>query len=302
VKIDTVQKKGSQVINTQTQEDEVIALTEQRNCAICSEDYSFDLTYQYEQCKHSYCIDCLSKYYSTCIMTGDVLSIGCPDNHCETEVTPEQIEAIVDADLFEKYKLFNYRAKMRLETDSRWCPKTDCNTIVKGDEDTLFCKCTNSDCGFEFCFSCSFEFHPGFTCEEIAKKNHIHKDYKRADKWKKKHKTKQCPQCRADIEKDKGCNHMTCASCQYQFCWLCMRKYTPDHYNLENFEGCPGRCFDIPKSVRRRRKLRKVAVATSTASAVVVIGLISLVLIIPVLIISAPVYGGYKACKHFKKK
>jgi E3 ubiquitin-protein ligase RNF19A len=235
-------------------------------------------------------------------MSGDVLSIGCPDTHCDTEVTSEQIEAIVDADLFEKYKLFHHLAKMRLETDSRWCPKPDCNTIMKGDPETLSCKCTNINCGYEFCFNCSLEWHPGFTCEEIAKKTHLHKDTKRADKWKKKHKTKQCPQCRADIEKDKGCNHMTCASCQYQFCWLCMRKYTADHYNLDNFEGCPGRCFDIPKSVRRKRQIKNVAVATTTVSVAVVIGAVSLVLLIPVLLISVPIYGGYRAGKHFKKK
>jgi hypothetical protein len=230
------------------------------------------------------------------------LSIGCPDTHCDTEVTPSEIEAVVEREIFEKYNQFLKQAKMKLETDSRWCPKPDCNTIVKGDSVNPGCKCTNPECGFEFCFNCSLEWHPNLTCEEFTKKQKNHKDKKRADKWKKKHKTKPCPQCRADIEKDKGCNHMTCASCTYQFCWLCMRKYTADHYNLDNLEGCPGRCFDIPKSVVRKRKLKNLTVATATVSLAVVLGAISLVLLVPVMIITAPIYGGYKARQHFKKK
>lgn len=48
--------------------------------------------------------------------------------------------------------------------------------------------------------------------------------------WIKEH-TKICPKCNNAIEKNKGCNHMTC-KCGYEFCWYCLEecKNPCDHF------------------------------------------------------------------------
>ena len=39
---------------------------------------------------------------------------------------------------------------------------------------------------------------------------------------------KQCPSCKFWVEKNKGCDHMTCR-CTYQFCFRCGAKYGQCH-------------------------------------------------------------------------
>ena len=41
--------------------------------------------------------------------------------------------------------------------------------------------------------------------------------------------SKRCPNCRYIIEKDGGCNHMTCRKCSHEFHWCCGQKYSRNH-------------------------------------------------------------------------
>lgn len=116
----------------------------------------------------------------------------------------------------------------------RWCIRPGCENVVElKDQSNPFLVC--GACGQEFCHKCNSEAHPNQSCEEFIDK--LYKNYIRAAE------VRHCPQCHALIEKNEGCNHMTCIQCNYQFCWLCERKYTADHYSLFNLNGCPGLQF-----------------------------------------------------------
>lgn len=55
-----------------------------------------------------------------------------------------------------------------------------------------------------------------------------------------------CGMCSARVIKvpNEGCNHMTCANCGYQWCWLCGAKFSEDHFDSWNLFGCRNLQFD----------------------------------------------------------
>lgn len=55
-----------------------------------------------------------------------------------------------------------------------------------------------------------------------------------------------CPACRTKVEKNEGCNHMTCIYCKYEFCWFCRGWAGPgsDHFNPINPASCGAGQFD----------------------------------------------------------
>lgn len=66
---------------------------------------------------------------------------------------------------------------------------------------------------------------------EIERQKRLCKENEESLKWISEH-TKKCPSCGIDIEKNKGCNHMTCKHCKFEFCWYCFEecKNPCDHF------------------------------------------------------------------------
>uniref|UniRef100_A0A673CKA2 RING-type domain-containing protein n=1 Tax=Sphaeramia orbicularis TaxID=375764 RepID=A0A673CKA2_9TELE len=51
---------------------------------------------------------------------------------------------------------------------------------------------------------------------------------------------KNCPYCFSRIEKNGGCNRMTCSRCSRQFCWACLTKltYENNHQHFSHDSPC----------------------------------------------------------------
>ncbi|KAM9809118.1 LOW QUALITY PROTEIN: cullin-9-like, partial [Syngnathus typhle] len=53
--------------------------------------------------------------------------------------------------------------------------------------------------------------------------------------------SKRCPNCQAQIEKNEGCLHMTCAKCNHGFCcWRCLKAWNPMHKDYYNCAAMVG--------------------------------------------------------------
>ena len=92
---------------------------------------------------------------------------------------------------------------------------------------------TCAECNERSCFNCPELFHLGFTCAEYQTFLHERSDIDAATaEWLTKN-TKRCPLlCNRPIEKNKGCDHMTCILCKAEWCWLC-----GVDYNLVRSQG-----------------------------------------------------------------
>ena len=193
-------------------------------CNVCFEDIDEDeKIYNNLNCGHLYCTQCWINYLKTLITEAKVEKIKCMEHKCK-EILPEEfILKHIENDkiILDKYYKFKKRAEIINDPNKKQCPKSDCDSFLKKPKSkkNKYVKCEN---GHQFCFDCLRPPHGKSSCEEV-----LEKDFQI---WSKGKIIKKCPKCKIYTEKNEGCNHMTCTSCKYQWCWLCEGEYKYGHY------------------------------------------------------------------------
>ena len=96
-------------------------------------------------------------------------------------------------------------------------------------------------CDTFVCFSCREEWHDEPSCEAaFIKKLGIQDQSKRIS---------FCPMCKLKIQKNEGCNHMTCGVCKYEWCWICGGDHFLPHCGGQGAGGA-GRGRVLPPPAR----------------------------------------------------
>ena len=229
-------------------------------CEICMGEISDKFVLE---CFHFFCFNCISDYILNKINNLDIENIPCPigNEKCSYIFTEEIIQVIIFPEEFKRFLKFKNRKKIFHLTGIIHCPIPDCESfsiiekIEKNSESSNFLrekfnKYLKSPLNFnekqineinfklniniaicldnnhQFCLKCKHNLHEGKTCD-------IGIDSEFNKLIKEKINVKRCPECKFYIEKNEGCNHMTCSNieCKYEFCWICMKKYNPNHYN-----------------------------------------------------------------------
>ena len=200
------------------------------NCLICEEK----LTEEEKKdnllkCNHIFCNDCYFEYLKEKVNSNQIDIIKCPQKDCQIILKNNFIQQKLfnDTNLLEKYVILEKRRQLMLDPDIQLCPYPDCESYAKKVKNNNYVCCIEKK--HKFCFNCLKDWHGKKKCDDS-----VDESFK---KWRDSYKVKRCPKCKIFIEKNEGCNHITCKNCNYEFCWLCMSKYSSNHFD---FGRCAG--------------------------------------------------------------
>lgn len=221
-------------------------------CEICFDEEN---TESYAlQCGHRACTACWNMYLTKKIKEeGESSKVQCLFDKCYVIVDEKTVELLVDNDTFNRYDspascahgryvtLLN-RAYVDDNDYLKWCPAPNCEYAVEChvplsqlDHVVPTVRC---GCGYTFCFGCSLADHQPCLCSLVKKWLKKCKDDSETANWISAN-TKECSRCNSTIEKNGGCNHMTCRKCGHEFCWICMGPWS-EHgsqwYNCNRYE------------------------------------------------------------------
>ena len=230
VSVKSCEKTSSKSSNNDSKPDQSMLM-----CNICFSWKNNNLFPVLLSCEHRNCIDCLKQYLIIAVKECRVM-VSCPE--CSEVFHPSDVKMIFsDDNLYAKYEEFTLRRALVGIPDIRWCPAPDCGyaVIASGCASCPQLKCMRAGCNYEFCYHCRQLWHPNTTCDLARMQNQFEIRSLASSERKSSNMQediKPCPKCMALIIKmdDGSCNHMTCAVCGGEFCWLCKKEISDLHY------------------------------------------------------------------------
>ncbi|XP_022772809.1 probable E3 ubiquitin-protein ligase ARI2 isoform X4 [Durio zibethinus] len=170
-----------------------------------------------------------TEHFIVKINEGQSRRIRCMALKCNAVCDEEKIRQLVsirDPNLSEKFDRVLLESYIEDNRRVKWCPSVPhCGNAIRIEDDEL-CE-VECPCGMQFCFSCLSEAHSPCSClmwELWSKKC---QDESETVNWITIN-TKPCPKCHKPVEKNGGCNHVSCL-CGQSFCWICGTATGRDH-------------------------------------------------------------------------
>ncbi|XVE67413.1 hypothetical protein DITRI_Ditri08aG0158700 [Diplodiscus trichospermus] len=197
-------------------------------CDICIEELPSDKMTKMD-CGHTFCNDCWTEHFVVKINEGQSRRIRCMAHKCNAICDEAVVRSLVGKrhpDLAEKFDRFLLESYIEDNRMVKWCPSTPhCGNAIRVEDDE-FCE-VECSCGLQFCFSCLSEAHSPCSCVMWELWTKKCRDESETVNWITVH-TKPCPKCHKPVEKNGGCNLVSCI-CGQAFCWLCGGATGRDH-------------------------------------------------------------------------
>mmetsp|Transcript_79659 Transcript_79659/g.257596 ORF Transcript_79659/g.257596 Transcript_79659/m.257596 type:complete len:1041 (-) Transcript_79659:255-3377(-) len=206
-------------------------------------------------CSHVCCEVCLTGHIRARVEEGDVNGLVCPWPDCKCAVSDSLVVELFDPQRIEgttsgitvaseehrgdgeviivRLRALRAQAFVNSKQNLSWCPRPGCghavavtSTAGDGGAERLSLSTLECACGMRFCGPCNQEGgHEPANCKQWKDwQEQEAKDSKEETsataRWLVEN-TQKCPKCSANINRNGGCNHMTCKSCGKHFCYVC---------------------------------------------------------------------------------
>ena len=198
-------------------------------CAICLCVIPETEMYRLESCGHPYCKDCVKLNLESTMQRRE-FPLKCCHDGCQmlwawkdfiymTNIGFCSLQNIIDSSI---------SSHVRENKDKvKYCITPDCPMVYKVTENGGRIVCDKCKTGM--CSSCHVEYHDGLLCYQykLSKGNVNYNNECWIQEWMRQDpiNRKQCPRCFTGIEKNGGCQHMTCQACTIHICWTCMETF-----------------------------------------------------------------------------
>ena len=212
---------------------------EEVECPICMDDYKRKDMIHSPHCSRSHivCQNCWKRHVETEIKDKGKCVVTCPHSKCREPIPEKMIRDLASPDVFSTYLSTTKTSYVNRNENVIWCPnpKGCGRAVVYREGVSCDIRC---NCGYEFCFKCRAAPHGTATCTHAKKWREMEKTIEDASKRSGDAVTlsdmmyllenvKPCPRCKKPIERNHGCDHMTCrlgaGGCGHQFCWICLQ-------------------------------------------------------------------------------
>lgn len=195
----------------------------------------------------STCTTCFTTHINTSTTSHALNAIPCPQLNCTHPFTYAQMQQHGPLALFHRYDTYINELAINQLDDLVECANPTCHYLWSTDRashEEAWNACV--ECGRRTRVVCRVLWHDGESCEEYQERLRREREAreqmergKRAAEEERSVETvaevsKRCPGagCGVPIQRNGGCDHMTCNRCGQQWCWRCRREW-----------GLPHRCL-----------------------------------------------------------
>ncbi|KAA8898959.1 hypothetical protein FN846DRAFT_782604, partial [Sphaerosporella brunnea] len=179
-------------------------------CVTCMDDEIPSKEAAKLACGHWFCNECLKRLFLLSLTDPAHMPPKC----CTSEHIPlKHVENLLR---YQEKKTWNKKYLEYTTANRIYCPTTDCGEwIPPKDIQNNIGQCQR--CKTTVCAMCNGPAHGNGECPPDPETLQF-------IQTAEKHKYQRCYSCRAMVELERGCNHMTC-HCTAQFCYVCGSKW-----------------------------------------------------------------------------